>query len=382
MLKKILLGFFLFIILASFSLILAPFDHIRNFISWGPHSIYDWKTHPSESIAASSHPEPWMKDSTYNTGVFKDSLMKVMEAKKTMAYIIIQDGKIKYEKYWDGYNEKTISGSFSAAKSVISMLIGIAQQEGKIKSLDQKVAEFLPEFLEDGKEKTTIKDLLTMSSGTNWKESDKSYFSLNAQSYYADDLDYPVSQFKQKEPAGKTWEYRSGDTQALGLILEKVFNSSIAKLTQKYFYEPMGFETEAKWLLDGDKKHAKSFCCLNTTARDYARFGQLMLGEGVWKDKQVVPKDYMKAALSPASYLLDPTENNIPVDYYGYQFWIFNHKGMKIPCMNGLWGQYVFAIKEKNAIVVRLGISDVEKFEHHYQPDMKAYVDAAMEVLK
>ena len=152
MFKKILIALLLLIVIGFIALQTPPFTHVRNFIAWGPHSIYDWKTHPQRAIAASSHPEPWGMDSSYNKGTMNDSLLKMMEKKNTLAYIVIQDGKIKYEKYWDGYNAKTISGSFSAAKSVISMLIGIALEQKKINSLDQKVSTILPEFLEDGKE--------------------------------------------------------------------------------------------------------------------------------------------------------------------------------------------------------------------------------------
>lgn len=221
-----------------------------------------------------------------------------------------------------------------------------------------------------------------MSSGTNYKESDKGYFSMNASGYYGDDEEYMVSLMEAKETPGVNWEYRSGDTQVLGLIVEKVFGDNISNLVSTRFMKPMGAESDALWLLDGAQKHEKAFCCFNGIARDYARFGQLILNKGKWGDQQLVSEKYIKEATQAASYLKDPTEDNKPVDYYGYQYWVFNYRGYQIPMQNGLFGQYVYIIPEKNAVVVRLGESKVTKHIHHFQPENFTYVDAALEVLK
>ena len=308
--------------------------------------------------------------------------MKVIDSNDTHAFLVIQNGKLLYEKYWDNYDTARLSGSFSAAKSIISLLIGIALDEGKIKSLDEPVGNYLPHFKEAGLEKVKIKDLLTMSSGTNYKESDKGYFSMNASGYYGDDEEFMVSMMEAKEAPGVNWEYRSGDTQVLGLIVEKVFGDNISNLVSERFMKPMGAEADALWLLDGSQKHEKAFCCFNGIARDYARFGQLVLNKGKWGSTQIVSEKYINEATQAASYLKDPTENNNPVDYYGYQYWVFNYRGYQIPMQNGLFGQYVYIIPEKNAVVVRLGESKLTKHVHHLQPENFTYIDAALEVLK
>ena len=181
---------------------------------------------------------------------------------------------------------------------------------------------------------------------------------------------------------GVNWEYRSGDTQVLGLIVEKVFGKSISELDSERFAKPMHFEHDALWLLDGAEKHEKAFCCFNAIARDYGRFGQLVLNNGQWNGKQLVSASYLKQATTPASYLKDPTEGGRPVDYYGFQYWIVNHpNGMKVPSMNGLFGQYVYILPEQNAVIVRLGNSTIERFIHHYQPENFYYIDAGLSVL-
>jgi CubicO group peptidase (beta-lactamase class C family) len=382
MLKKSLIGVSLTAILLTGTLYLPGFDHVRNFIAWGKHSVFDFRTHPTRNIENGNAPQVWPHDSLYNKIELTDSLLAKIDSNNTHAFLVIQDGKILYEKYFDGYTKNSVSGSFSAAKSIISMLVGIGLIEGKIKSLDEPVGTYVPHFKEGDLAKIRIKDLLTMSSGTSYNESDQSYMGLSAKMYYADDQEYVVNLMEAKEPAGVNWEYRSGDTQVLGLVVEKAFGKNISELTSEYFMKPMGAENDAKWLLDGDSKHEKAFCCFNGVARDYARFGELMRTNGKWKGKQLVPEEYMKAATSPASYLKDPTEGGKLVDFYGFQFWVFNHRGFSIPTMNGLFGQYVYTIREKNAIIVRLGETKVTKPVHHFQPENFIYIDAALSILK
>lgn len=382
MLKKISISVLAVVLITAGLLFTNRFSHLKNFASWGLHSIHDYKTHPTRLVGKSDAPQPWEFDSNYNKKEIPEQFMSIIDSNDTHAFLVIQHGKLVYEKYWDGYDTARLSGSFSAAKSIISLLVGIALEEGKIKSIDEPVSNYIDHFKTNGLDKVRIKDLLTMSSGTNYDESDKGYFSLNATAYYGDDMEYLMTMLKKKEEPGVYWQYRSGDTQTLGLIIEKVFNQSISSLVSERFMKPMGAEADALWLLDGAEKHEKAFCCFNGIARDYARFGQLVLNKGKWGDKQIVSENYIAEATSPASYLKDKYENNNPVDFYGYQYWIVNHSGVTAVAQNGLFGQYVYIIPEKNAVVVRLGESKVIKPIHHHQPENFTYIDAALAVLQ
>ena len=382
MLKKISISLLVILVILGGLSFTPQLSHLKNFAIWGKHSIHDYKTHPTRLVASGGAPQYWPLDSNYNKGVIPDSLMTIIDSNDTHAFIVIQNGQLLYEKYWDGYTPKTLSGSFSAAKSIISLLIGIALDEGKIKSLEEPVSNYVPHFKNEGLDKVRIKDLLTMSSGTNYRESDLSYFSLNASAYYGDDEGYLISKLKAKEPAGVNWQYRSADTQVLGFIVEKAFGQNISDLVSERFMKPMGAEADALWLLDGNKQHEKAFCCFNGVAHDYARFGQLVLNNGKWNGKQIVSESYIKAATTPASYLKDPNENGSPVDFYGYQYWMFKEQGHDVVAQNGLFGQYVFIIRDKNAVVVRLGESKVVKPIHHHQPENFSYVAAALSLLK
>lgn len=380
--KKILAFFALIVILLIGLTFTKQLSHLRNFAVWGAHTIHDYKTHPTRLVSKSSTPQPWLYDSLYNQKIIPEHLMTIIDSNDTHAFLVIQDGKLLYEKYWDGYDSSRLSGSFSAAKSIVSLLVGIALDEGKIKSIDEPVGNYLDHFKSNGLEKVRIKDLLTMSSGTNYNEADKGYFSLNASAYYGDDMEYLISRMERFEDPGVYWQYRSGDTQVLGLIVEKIFGKSISELVAERFADPMGAESDALWLLDGAEKHEKAFCCYNGIARDYARFGQLVLNKGNWNGKQLISEKYISEATSAASYLKDRSENDNPVDYYGYQYWIVNHMGVKTIAQNGLFGQYVYIIPSKNAVVVRLGESKVIKPIHHHQPENYSYIEAALAILE
>ena len=142
----------------------------------------------------------------------------------------------------------------------------------------------------------------------------------------------------------------------------------------------MGPKHDAMWNLDKKDGLEKAYCCFNSNARDFARWGQLILNNGSWNGKQLISEAYVKAATKPANYLVDETGEHI--DYYGYQWWIINYKGYQIPYMRGILGQYVFAIKEKNAFVVRLGHKRSDELIGPNRKDIYVYLDAAFELLE
>lgn len=193
-----------------------------------------------------------------------------------------------------------------------------------------------------------------MSSGLSWDESYSSLFSLTTKGYYGNNLPQLVlNQTAVKEP-GKLFEYRSGDTQLLSLIIEKATGKTLSDYASEKIWTKVGAEHDALWCLDRKDGVEKAFCCFNTNARDFARFGQLVLNGGKWNGEQIVPANYLNEALAPATYLFDP-ETKKNVDFYGYQWWIINIDGKKVWYARGLLGQYIFVIPDLNAVVVRLG---------------------------
>ncbi len=380
--KKIGLVFIGLFALGAALTFTPQFVHIRHFLERGNVDIHDFNKHPTRQVLASTRPEPWPLDTNFNKKAIPQNFIDTMEKYETTAFLVFQDGKMVYEKYWENQNEKSLSQSFSAVKSLVSMMVGIALNDGKIKSLDQPIADFIDSFKEADKAKITIRNCLTMSSGLDWHEKDKGVFSNNAKGYYGENIADVIDNLHLEKPTGKEFEYRSGDTQVLGLVLEKVYRKHLSDLLSEKIFQQIGAETNAKWMLDVENGHEKAYCCFAPTARDYARFGHLMLWKGNWKGRQVVPQAYMEQALSPATDLMD-TKLTAPLQVYGYQFWLQNYNDLQTVSMRGLNGQLIWAIPSKNAVVVRLGHreSPYKNSSQYFKTDSENYLEAALSIL-
>jgi len=328
--------------------------------------IDDYKLFHQRKIEKSYHPEPWPLSTHYNRISLSPDFLKELENIQTIAFLIIKNDSIYYEKYSDGYSDHSISNSFSVAKSVVSTLIGIAIDDGKIKSVDQPIADFLPSFKEGNKSNITIKHLLTMSSGLDWSESYINPFSSVTEAYYGDDLQKLVLHLKPEEKSGQRFSYKSGDTQLLSLVLEKATGESVSSYMQKKLWQPLGAEQDAQWSTDHLNGNEKAYCCLFTNARDFARLGSLYLHKGKWHNQQILSESYIQEALTPASSLVD--ESNKPISYYGYQWWLLpDYKKDSIFYARGILGQYIIVIPSKQVVIVRLGKKRGEKAGNHYK---------------
>lgn len=299
----------------------------------------------------------------------------------TVAYLVIQNDSVLYEEYRDGWAPDQLSNIFSATKSIVGLLVGIAYDEGYIESLDDKVSKYLPGF-EEG-EKITIRNLLTMSSGLNWDEAYTALISKTTQAYYGDHVRELVMDLKVEEEPGKRYSYKSGDTQLLSFVLEAALDSSvsISEYAEQKLWQPVQACHDALWNLDRKGGDEKTYCCFNTTARDMAHLARLILNNGNWNGRQVISESYLQEAISPASYLENEFGDG-PLDYYGFQIWVMHYKGMQFPAFRGLGGQYIFAIPQKNAIVVRLGHKRSNEYIRELTTDIQEYLDIAFRILK
>ncbi|HBS88308.1 MAG: serine hydrolase [Bacteroidetes bacterium GWF2_38_335] len=361
------------------SLILFSCTYLTKAIKYTNAGIDDYKIFDNRVIRAGEE-QIWMNTIDYNTKEISSEKLDKFKEFETIAFLILENGSIKYEKYWMGYDENSLTNSFSAAKSIVALLVGIAIDEGKIKSVDQKVGEFIPEFSKGKNADLTIKDVLTMSSGLNWNESYGSPFSVTTKAYYGTNLDRLILKLKTIEEPGKVFKYLSGNTQLLAMILQKATGKNISDYASEKLWKPLGAKNDALWCLDEEEGMEKAYCCFNSNARDFARIGQLCLNKGKWGTKQIISEKYLEDALSSASYLVD--EDGKKVDYYGYQWWIINYKGMDIPYARGILGQYIFVIPQKNAVVVRLGHKRSEERTGAHTNDAFLYLDAAFEILE
>jgi CubicO group peptidase (beta-lactamase class C family) len=315
-------------------------------------NIDDYKIFENRVIKA-GNPKEWNNGSDYNKTQLTPALEKILTDNQSVSFLIIKNDSVRVEKYWDDYSAESLSSSFSMAKSFVGAMIGIALKEGKIKSLDEPVANYIPEFKENNKQNITIRHLLMMSSGLDWDEGYASLFSPVTESYYGTDLYKQITALKYKEPSGKYWEYKSCDTQLLGFILEKAIGKTLSDYCSEKIWTPVNAVHIALWSLDKMDGHEKAYSAFNSNARDFARLAKLYLQMGNWNGVQIIDSSFILASITPNS-LIDP-DTKQPNTIYGYQWWQTQIDSHNIFYMRGILGQYVIAVPDMNMIIVRLG---------------------------
>lgn len=278
----------------------------------------------------------------------KHDFEKFLKKQKTVAFLIIKNDSIQYENYFRTYNEESVVPSFSMAKSVTSILVGIAIDEGYIQSVDEAVTNYIPELTKNGFDKVTIKHLIQMTSGLDYDEGYFNPFGDVATFYYGTKLRQEIPKMELKYEPGTKFEYLSGNTQILGLVLERALkNKTISEYLEEKIWKPLAMEYDASWSIDNKENGIeKTFCCLNARARDFAKIGRLYLNKGNWNGKQIVSQEWVKESTK-----VDRSEGS--PRYYQYQWWLPSEKGDFMA--QGILGQYIYVYPEKDLIIVRLG---------------------------
>lgn len=287
----------------------------------------------------------------------KVTFEEFLSATQTNAFLVFRDGKITYEKYLNGKTKSTVLPSYSVAKTMTSLVIGQLVDEGTLKESDTFVS-YLPKFKAGTTfDRVTIKDLLDMNSGIgvsdNYPSGPSGWGVAIAQMYATTDMNFFLSNNrKMREGPGTFPEYRSVNTQMLGLIIQEVTGNKLADEFSDRIWKRVNADYDATWNVDKVGGHEKAFCCFNATARDYARVGQALMNG-------------MPDIVSP-SWTARLSTPIVKLDYgwgYSAQMW---HPFPGINLMMGLHGQYIYQDKANNTVIVKLsdmptsadGISD------------------------
>jgi CubicO group peptidase (beta-lactamase class C family) len=323
-------------------------------------NITDYKIFPSRPLHGSTQPFRFI-DAQRNSSIedklrIKDhagvstSMKTFLENSPTVAFLIIRNDSLLYERYQNDYDTASIVGSFSMAKSYVSALIGIAIGEGKIKSENDPVVNYLPELKDKYNwNNVTIHHVLHMASGVKFSEGYSSPFSGAASFYYGRTLRKSIAKLKTEKGPMEGFDYKSVNTEILGLIIERATGKSLTEYLDEKIWRPLQMEYDASWSID--RKHnglEKAFCCINARARDFAKFGRLYLNGGNWNGQTIVPNEWVKLCLKP-------NDEKGAADYYNRQWWIGPKEGDFAAI--GHLGQYIYVLPAKNLIVVRLGTS-------------------------
>ena len=312
----------------------------------------DYEYFDNRVIDPSPFAQPWAKHNNYNTIKETDELADINKERETKAFLVIKNDSILYEKYFDGYSESSKSNSFSMAKSIVVTLLGKAIMEGKIKGFDQPVSDFFDEYKAGFGAELTVGNLASMSSGMEWNEKYYSIINITTESYFTNDLRSLILNHKIINKPGQKFRYSSGDTQLLGMVIEKATNTNLSDYLKNNFTIPMGFENEALWQLDSEESGIeKAYCCFASNAKDFARFGKLYKNNGKWNNEILLDSTFINKAINPV-YEDSP--------YYGYGWWLYTFEDKKVFTMNGHRGQFVIVFPEEDIIIVRLGDKNKE----------------------
>ncbi|AWL79559.1 serine hydrolase [Capnocytophaga canimorsus] len=332
----------------------------------------DYQRFDNRVIRKGSYTEPWALHAQCNKVQTPKSLEVLHQKYKTVAFLIIKNDSIWHEQYFEGYTQKSLSNSFSMAKTYVSALLGKAITDGYIKDLQQPVGDFFPEFSKGLAAKLTVGDLGSMASGLDWNEDYYNPFSITTKAYFDAPLQEIILNLKVTDPPGKKYEYKSGNTQLLAMVIEKATGKTLSEYLSQSLWEPLGCEYDALWQLDDKEGTEKAYCCIASNARDFARLGKLYKDFGQWHGKQLLDSAYVAKSIQPR--FSDSPQ-------YGYGMWLLNYKNKSFFMMRGHLGQYVIVDPKNNVIIVRLGHLDADDSQNIFGADIYGYIDETYKLM-
>jgi len=254
--------------------------------------------------------------------------------------LVIKDGQVVYERYGLGNTEETLWISFSVAKSVVSMLVGAAIQDGWISSVDDKVTDYLPRLKGTGYEKATIRNLLQMSSGVPWNEDYEAPQSDVATADWATLALYDkLKGRQQKAPPGDVFNYNTAETNLVGTLLRAAIGNNLSTYLTEKIWQPFGMESNAYWELTEPGGGEFGGCCISATLRDYGRLGLFALHNGKTPaGVQVLPETWMTESTTPSK----------GAAFYGYFWWLNPDHTYEA---DGVFGQSIYVNPRENVVI-------------------------------
>lgn len=286
---------------------------------------------------------------------------KYLAKQRATGLMILKDGKVVVEKYQYDRTEDSRFRSFSMAKTITSLLVGIAIDKGFIDSIDDKAEKYVPEIQGTVYGEATVRNLLRMSSGANFNEDYKSGESDLAKFY--DNLVFKSLQHnaiyfnKRVFPQGKKFKYSTADTEVLVRILAKATKRNLTDLTQDWLWDPIGAENAAYWILLRSDNLENGGGGFFATIKDYAKIGNLLANDGFLNNIQIVPRQYLLDAtdsdLQPSGFKKNQAAYNF--FGYGYQIWILPFKERTF-VLQGIYGQNIFVQPSSKVVMVQTSV--------------------------
>lgn len=317
---------------------------------------------PYRTIAATdAEPLPGASqplDVSFAWGEGERSLDQYLADSRSLALVVLRDGEIVHERYMNEANAGTRLTSWSVAKSFVATMIAMAVEEGRIESLEQLAQEFAPQYAGSAMGETSLRHLLMMSAGVDFNEDysgpDSDIRPLFFNTFIMGrSVDEQIARIERNREPGQDLHYTSPNTHVLGAVLRGIYGETLAEITQTRIWTPLHMANDAYWSqnVEGDRAEAIGYCCLNATARDYARFGQFYLQDGIWGDERLLPEGWVEMATRPNAEFQAPNET-IPLRGYGLHWWMpENHDGEYFAA--GVYGQYIWVDERRGVVIAR-----------------------------
>ncbi len=360
-------------LLLVIAMLVYPPQYIFRTLAWGESDAFDWQKFPSHPLEAApaiyrfdAAPDPRVEE-IFQELSGADDWNNFLEANNTQAFLVIQDGRILYENYFNDTRRDSLVTSFSVAKSFASALIGIAIDEGFIGSVDDPITTYLPELAErdPGFKEITIRHLLLMASGLEYEEFRPLLFNSDdiLTTYYPDQRKISLQNTHIIDPPGQYFHYNKYHPQLLGMILERATGMPVAAYLQTRIWDKLGMEFDGSWSTDSiASDFEKMETGVNARAIDFAKFGVLYLNGGNWQGVQVVSQDWVNESTQPL--LPENYDEYYPVyfnsmpgrGYYKYMWWgMTRADGSYDFSAEGDKGQFIYVSPHKNLVIVRNG---------------------------
>lgn len=364
-----------FFILIFFCFLLSACNpYIWRAIFYNDPGLKDYRFLPVREVKTGVlQPHPLHR--LYNKIDLPDTLQKHLQKTKTKALVIFKNDSIIYEKYAKGFSDSSYSNPFSATKSIVGILTGIALREGKIKSLDEPISNYYETWKSGKRSKITFRHLLTMTSGVDYYDNFFNPFGKLAKLYYGNNMPKLINSIHSEKEPGTEWRYKNCDPQILTLALQKAVGMNMSDFASEKLWKPLGAVHSAKWIIDRKSDSTaveKTYCCFNTNARDMARLGMLYEHFGNWKGKQLVDSEYVMQSITPVDV---PNAKGEYEENYGYLWWLRNTDKMDEFSMEGMRGQYVIVVPQHKIVIVRFGKKEWYKAAHRFRfPEFRRHL--------
>lgn len=319
---------------------------------WKNSNIDDIGFRTLRTIKASEAPQPWPEKLQPMEALDVED-RTWLEVGLSASFLVIHRDTLRYEQYWQGHDVNTRTNSFSMAKSITALAVGMAADRGLL-DVQGEVGSYLPRFAGEAGKGVTLEHLLQMRSHIPFGENYKNPFGFMAKSYYREDVRGLLVPFLPESKPGVDWKYQGGNTMLLEEILAQVSpdGMTLSDWVERGLWQPMGAETDASWGIDPVSGAERCFAQFYATSRDFARLGKLILDGGAWGDEQLVSRGFIRRMVTPVGEL----DSACDAMHYGYQIWLgTTDDGLLFSTLEGHRGQFVISVPALDLVVVRTG---------------------------